>query len=103
VIIAVGYRNNLKRGTEFRIWANRILKNFLIKVFSINEKRLSNQNEHLRELKESVKILGNVVNQKDFASVEGIGLQKIISDYAFALDNLDQYDIIVPERYKSAL
>lgn len=92
VIIAVGYRVNSKRGTEFRIWANKILKDFLIKGFSINEKRLSQQNEQLRELKESVKILGNIVNQKELSSGESIGLLKIISDYAFALDILDQYD-----------
>ena len=92
VIIAVGYRVNSKRGTEFRIWANKILKDFLIKGFSINEKRLSKQNEQLRELKESVKILGNIINQKELSSGESIGLLKIISDYAFALDILDQYD-----------
>ncbi|WP_053182248.1 virulence protein RhuM/Fic/DOC family protein, partial [Sunxiuqinia dokdonensis] len=92
IIIAVGYRVNSKRGTEFRIWANKILKDFLIKGFSINEKRLSKQNEQLRELKESVKILGNIVNQKELSSGESIGLLKIISDYAFALDILDQYD-----------
>ncbi|MCB0540274.1 MAG: virulence protein RhuM/Fic/DOC family protein [Bacteroidetes bacterium] len=92
VIIAVGYRVNSKRGTEFRIWANKILKDFLIKGFSINEKRLSKQNKQLLELKESVKILGNIVNQKELSSGESIGLLKIISDYAFALDILDQYD-----------
>ncbi len=92
VIIAVGYRVNSKRGTEFRIWANKILKDFLIKGFSINEKRLSKQNEQLRELKESVKILGNLINQKELSSGESVGLLKIISDYAFALDILDQYD-----------
>ena len=92
IIIAVGYRVNSKRGTEFRIWANKILKDFLIKGFSINEKRLSKQNEQLRELKESVKILGNIVNQKELSSGESIGLLKIITDYAFALDILDRYD-----------
>lgn len=92
VIIAVGYRVNSKRGTEFRIWANKILKDFLIKGFSINEKRLSKQNEQLRELKESVKILGNIVNKKEISSGESISLLKIITDYAFALDILDQYD-----------
>lgn len=92
VIIAVGYRVNSKRGTEFRIWANKILKDFLIKGFSINEKRLSKQNKQLLELKESVKILGNIVNQKELSIGESIGLLKIISDYAFALDILDQYD-----------
>ncbi len=64
VIIAVGYRVNSKRGTQFRMWANKILKKYLIKGFSINKKRLAQQNEQLRELQDSVKMLGNVLNQK---------------------------------------
>lgn len=92
IIIAVGYRVNSKRGTEFRIWANKILKEFLIKGFSINEKRLTKQNEQLKELQESVKILGKIVNQKELSGGESLGLLQIISDYAFALDILDQYD-----------
>ena len=92
VIIAVGYRVNSKRGTEFRIWANKILKDYLIKGFSINEKRLSQQNEQLRELQESVKILGEVLYHKELTSDESTGLLKIISEYAYALDLLDQYD-----------
>jgi len=55
-IISVGYHVNSKRGTQFRIWANKILKDFLIKGFSINEHRLRQQNEQLRELQESVKL-----------------------------------------------
>jgi len=51
LIIAVGYRVNSKRGTEFRIWANKILKDYLIKGYSINEKRLTKQNEQLKELR----------------------------------------------------
>lgn len=92
LIIAVGYRVNSKRGTEFRIWANKILKDFLIKGFSINEKRLTKQNEQLKDLQNSVKFLGKIVNQKELSDGEGIGLLKIISDYAYALDILDQYD-----------
>jgi len=92
IIIAVGYRVNSKRGTEFRIWANRILKDYLIKGYSINEKRLMQQNEQLRELRETVKILGNVLKFKELSSDESEGLIKIISDYAYALDVLDQYD-----------
>ena len=65
IIIAVGYRVNSKRGTEFRIWANKILKEYLIKGFSINEKRLIRQNSQLKELQESVKILGNLINLKE--------------------------------------
>ncbi len=92
VIIAVGYRVNSKRGTEFRIWANKILKEFLIKGFSINEKRLSQQNEQLRELQKSIKILGEILHHKELTSDESTGLLKIISEYAYALDLLDQYD-----------
>ena len=63
-IISVGYRVNSKRGVQFRIWANKVLKEYLIKGILINEKRLSQQNEQLKELQDSVKILGNVLKQK---------------------------------------
>lgn len=92
VIIAVGYRVNSKRGTEFRMWANNILRNYLIKGYSINEKRLIQQNSLLNDLKESVKLLGNVLHTKELTGDESFGLLKIISDYAYALDILDQYD-----------
>jgi prophage maintenance system killer protein len=92
VIISVGYRIKSVRGTQFRIWANKILKDYLIKGFSINEQRLRQQNEQLRELQESVKLLGNVLNYKELSEDESTGLLKIISDYAYALDILDQYD-----------
>ena len=91
-IISVGYRVNSKRGVQFRIWANKVLKEYLIKGFSINEKRLTQKNEQLKELQESVKLLGNVLNYKALSNDESVGLLKIISDYAYALDILDQYD-----------
>lgn len=92
LIISVGYRVNSKRGTQFRIWANKILKDYLINGYSINENRLRQQNEQLRQLQESVKLLGNVLNHKELSGEESTGLLKIISDYAYALDILDQYD-----------
>jgi prophage maintenance system killer protein len=91
-IISVGYRVNSKRGTQFRIWANKILKDYLVKGYSVNEKRLTQQNELLKELRESVKILGNVLKYKELSNDESVGLLKIISDYAYALEILDQYD-----------
>lgn len=92
VIISVGYRVKSQRGTDFRIWANQILKDYLIRGYSINEKRLIQQNEQLKELQKSVKILGEVLNQKIQSYSESAGLLRIISDYAYALDVLDQYD-----------
>ena len=92
VIISVGYRIKSQRGTQFRIWANKILREYLIKGYSINEKRLEQKTEQLKELQNSVKILGNVLKYKVLSNNESTGLLKIISDYAYALDILDQYD-----------
>ena len=92
VIISVGYRIKSKRGTQFRIWANKVIKDFLIKGYAINEKRLFQQNEKLKELQESVKILGNILNTKTLTNDESTGLLSIISEYAYALEILDQYD-----------
>ena len=92
VIISVGYRIKSKRGTQFRIWANKVIKDFLIKGYALNEQRLSQQNEQLKELQESVKILGDVLNIKPLSNDESTGLLRIISEYAYALDILDQYD-----------
>ena len=92
VIISVGYRIKSKRGTQFRIWANKILKDYLVKGYALNEKRLTLQNKKLKELQETIKILGNVLNYKELSNSESIGLLKIISDYAYALEILDQYD-----------
>jgi prophage maintenance system killer protein len=92
VIISVGYRVNSKRGTQFRIWANKILKDYLVKGYSINEKRLQEQSQQLDELKQAVKLLGNVIGNHELSSDEATGLLKVVTDYTYALDVLDQYD-----------
>jgi prophage maintenance system killer protein len=91
-IISVGYRVNSKRGTQFRIWANQILKDFLVKGYAVNEKRLHEQSRQLDDLKQTVKLLGNVVANKKLNSDEATGLLQIVTDYTYALDVLDQYD-----------
>lgn len=92
IILSVGYRVNSERGRQFRIWANKILSDYLFSGYALNERKLREQNEQLNELKQSVKILGNVLSFKALTNDESIGLLKIISDYAYALDILDQYD-----------
>lgn len=92
VIISVGYRIKSQRGTQFRIWANKVLKDYLIKGYIINEKRLAQEKNQLKKLQESVKILGKVLNYKQLDNDESIGLLKIIADYAYALEIIDQYD-----------
>lgn len=92
VIISVGYRIKSIRGTQFRIWANKILKNYLVKGYAINTRRFEQKAELLKELQDSVKVLRAVINFKPLSNDESLGLLKIISDYAYALDILDQYD-----------
>ena len=88
----VGYRVNSKRGVLFRKWATQLLKDYLIKGYSINRQRLQKQAEQLNELKEAIKILGTTLEYKKLTSDESTGLLKIISDYSYALEILDQYD-----------
>jgi prophage maintenance system killer protein len=91
-ILSVGYRVNSKRGTEFRIWANKILREHLVQGYTLNEKRLKEQSRQIEELKETVRLLGNVIENNSLGNDEGAGILKVISDYTYALDLLDQYD-----------
>ena len=52
-ILSVGYRVNSIRGTQFRIWANKVLKDYLIKGYAVNERRLQEQSRQLEELKQT--------------------------------------------------
>lgn len=91
-IISVGYKVNSKRGVQFRIWANQVIKDYLINGYAINEKKLRAQIDNLNSLKETVLLLTKVTEQKKLTGDESEGLLKIVSDYAYALDVLDQYD-----------
>jgi prophage maintenance system killer protein len=91
-ILSVGYRVNSLRGTQFRIWANQVLKEYLVKGYAVDKKRLLEQARQLEELKQTVKLLGNVIENKTLNSDEANGLLKVIADYAYALDILDRYD-----------
>lgn len=92
VIISVGYRVKSQRGTQFRIWANKILKEYLIKGFALNEKRLKEQAERVRELEKSLKIFQRVSENLQLGQDEYRGILNVITDYTYALDILDQYD-----------
>ena len=92
IIISIGYRVNSLRGTQFRIWASNILKDHIVKGYSINETRLKEQNEQLKSLKNTVTLLSNVLENKSLNNDEATGLLKVVTDYAYALDILDKYD-----------
>jgi len=92
MIISVGYRVNSRRGTQFRIWATQVLKDHILKGYSVNEKRLREENIRLKELKETVDILGRIIEERQLAAPEAEGLLKVITDYSLALSLLDDYD-----------
>lgn len=92
LILSVGYRVNSKRGTAFRIWANNVLKEYLVKGYALNEKKLREKSEQLDALKQTMKLLNNVVESKALNSDEATGLLKVVTDYTYALDVLDRYD-----------
>lgn len=92
VIISVGYRVKSKRGTQFRIWANHIIKKYLINGYVLNEKRLSEAKGRLQEVTGNLRLMGRIIKQKELSQNENQACLNLISDYAFALDLLDKYD-----------
>ena len=85
MIIAVGYRVNSKRGTQFRIWATGVLRDHLLKGYSVNERRLN-------ELRQSLRLVEQVLDQGEVTLDQATALLHVVTDYAYALDLLDDYD-----------
>ena len=90
MIISVGYRVNSIRGVRFRQWANNVLKQYLIKGYAVNERIRKQQ---LSELRQLVQVLGRTLQQKPVPTTdESNALFKVVVDYTYALDTLDDYD-----------
>ncbi len=90
MIISVGYRINSKRGVKFRQWANKILKDYLIKGYAVND---NIRREQIGELRQLVGILGRTIqSQPLMPSEDSQALFDVVTDYAYALDTLDNYD-----------
>ena len=86
VIISVGYRVKSKNGVIFRQWANKILKDYMLKGYAVNQKRLE-------YLEKTIKLI-DIANRID-ERLEGNDAKeilKVIGDYSKALDLLDDYD-----------
>ena len=86
MILSVGYRVNSKRGIEFRRWANQVLKDYLIKGYAANEKRL-------KALEKTVQLLEIANRNQDTVSgSDAKEILNVINDYSKALNLLDDYD-----------
>ncbi len=90
VIIAVGYRVNSRKATQFRIWATNVLKNYLIQGYVINEKRITR--EKLKELEEAIKFIKSNINTPYLTAQEAKGMLEIIEKYALVWKWIEQYD-----------
>lgn len=89
MIISVGYRVNSKQATQFRIWANRVLKEYLVQGYAV---RRDLQSAQLEELKRTIAVMSNVLAAKAVTRDEAVGLLRVISDFSYGLDTLDRYD-----------
>ena len=90
MIISVGYRVNSKRGIKFRQWANRILKEYLVKGFAVNERI---RKEQIGELRQLVGMLGRTIQSQPLLSTdETNALFEVVTNYTYALHTLDNYD-----------
>ena len=86
MVISVGYRVNSKRGIIFRKWANKVLKDYLLKGYTVNQTRL----EYLEKTIKLIDIAGRIDTElKDNEAKEII---KVINNYSNALNLLDDYD-----------
>ena len=90
VIISVGYRVKSQRGVQFRQWANRVLKQYLIKGYAINERL---RHEQISELRQLVQVVSRTLQHREQENtIETQDLLDVVVDYTYALDTLDNYD-----------
>ncbi len=91
VIISIGYRVKSKQGTHFRIWANKIIKNYLVKGYVINQKRLLETKNKFKELQETINFLSEKSKKKNLLGQE-IEILDLLRSYSKSLTLLEEYD-----------
>ena len=92
VIISVGYRVKSQRGTQFRQWATRVLRDHLVQGYTINQQRLTEQTEKLAEMQRAMELLSRTLSNQEMVDDTGKEVLQVITDYAYALNLLDRYD-----------
>ena len=91
-IISVGYRVNSKRGTQFRIWATNVLRDHLVKGYTLNERRLQENKLRLKELEAAIALVEKAKSTKQLSASEASGLLTVITEYTRSWLLLHQYD-----------
>ncbi len=92
LILSVGYRVKSKTATQFRIWANKILKEYLIKGYSINEQLLLKQQQQLETLQNTISLLTRSLTNQVETVEQAQSVAKILETFAHGLNLLDNFD-----------
>lgn len=92
MIIAVGYRVNSKRATQFRKWATSTLKEYITKGYAINEKMLKSKQEQIQALQSTINLLTRSIENQIETIDEAQNITKILDNFAKGLNLLDNFD-----------
>ena len=93
VVLSVGYRVNSKRATQFRIWATSMLHDYIVKGYTLNQKRLRElKAKQLDEFEQAVGLIKKTIETRHLSSCEESGLLRVITDYANTWLLLHKYD-----------
>lgn len=92
MIIAVGYRVNSKRATQFRKWATSTLKEYITKGYAINEKMLKSKQEQIQTLQSTINLLTRSIENQISSVDEAQNVAKILDNFAKGLNLLDNFD-----------
>jgi prophage maintenance system killer protein/prophage antirepressor-like protein len=90
VIISVGYRVKSQRGTQFRIWASSVLKEYLVKGYALNQRRLAEQG--VAELRGVLDLLVTTLEQHQLTDATGLAVVELVRRYGLSWQLLLQYD-----------
>jgi prophage maintenance system killer protein len=90
IIISVGYRVKSQRGTQFRIWATTILKDHLVRGYSLNQRRLAEKG--VEDMRQILSLLAGTLESHNLVSDEGLAVLEVINRYARTWQLLMQYD-----------
>ena len=93
MIISVGYRVNSRKATDFRIWATKVLKQYVVGGIAVNERRLQQLSEKkLKNVENMMGVVRRLISRQELDAVEANGVLEVISKYAGSFKALKEYD-----------
>lgn len=93
MIISVGYRVNSRKATDFRIWATKVLKQYVVGGIAVNERRLSQLSEKkLKNVENMMGVVRRLISRQELDAGEANGVLEVISKYAGSFEALKEYD-----------